>query len=96
MKFIHHICRYICKLITHTLTQNQSNLSSCKRVKQVNCPKIPEICLTQQFRIKNINVIKHHKKIQRNMSRKHQIKLSIHFQLNIFNTQKTSKLTQIF
>ena len=93
MKFIHHICRYRCKLITHTLTQNQSNLSSCKRVidkksfakkKQVNCPKIPEICLTQQFCIKNINVIKHHNKIQRNMSRKHQIKLTIHFQLNIF------------
>ena len=32
MMFIHHICRYRCKLITHTLTQNLSNLSSCKRV----------------------------------------------------------------
>ena len=32
MMFIHHICRYRCKLITHTLKQNPSNLSSCKRV----------------------------------------------------------------
>ena len=45
---------------------------------------------------KCINVIKHHKKIQHDLSRKHQLKLSIYFQLNIFNTQKTSKLTQIF
>ena len=37
---------------------------------------------------KCINVIKHHNKIQRDMSRKHQIKLSIHFQLNIFYTKK--------
>ena len=41
--------------------------------KQVNWPKIPSICLTQWFRIKNINVhsyvIKHYKKIQWDISR---------------------------
>ena len=44
MMFIHHICRYRCKLITHTLTQNPSNLSSCKRVinKKISFAKKPK------------------------------------------------------
>ena len=39
--------------------------------KKVNCPKIPEICLIPYQKHKCIHVIKHHNKIQRDMSRKH-------------------------